>query len=112
MKKTMIIASCILGMSMIAGSLILSREAGSPIRGREENPMMTEKQLSEYLHVSNADLQKIIAEDQTKRVELRRSNGSWDTYSMIPYAAIGETKVFMKDEVDQWVKYRSFHHDP
>ncbi|GGA04074.1 hypothetical protein GCM10008018_57520 [Paenibacillus marchantiophytorum] len=107
MNKSLIIASCILGMSIFSAGWLISHESEND-RGTEVNPIFTENELTEYLHISDHVLQKIISDDQSKRKELV-NKGSWDIYTFLPYATIGETKLFMKEEVDKWLKYQALN---
>jgi hypothetical protein len=104
MNKSLIIASCILGLSIFSAGWFISHESGN-VRSTEVNPIFTENELTDYLHISSSTLKKIISDDQLKRTELL-NKGAWDTYAFLPYATIGGTKLFMKEEVDEWLKYQ------
>lgn len=108
MRGNLLLASCILGVSIVANSFLVARECRH--HTGVESSVLTEGEVSEYLHITVPDLQKIIADDDVKRKELKKSAvGVWDTYRFLPYATVGSTKLFVKQEVDQWIKYRSLH---
>lgn len=53
MKKTILIASCLLGASIFSGTLLGSRECRNHHIPTESNSIFTEKELLAYLHAKS-----------------------------------------------------------
>lgn len=109
MNKSLVVSSCILALSIFLGAVVISHGVRQLQRAEESKSILTEKEVTAYLRITDNDLQKILLDDRAKRQELQKRNGSWDTYMLLPYATIGETKVFLKEEVDKWITYRSLN---
>lgn len=106
MNKSLVVSSCILALS-ISFAAIVTSHSDRQLLGTESDSILTEKEIVAYLHITHNDLQKIMLDDQSKKQEFQKNNGAWDTYMFLPYAIIGETKVFLKEEVYKWLEYHS-----
>lgn len=114
-QVTLLISACVLGISIIISSVVISETStkttgnkvkdSSSIATNTNSNLMTKKQLSQYLQVSQQEIDTIITKDNSEKAQL--GNGVFDTYQFLPYLKIGDQERFLKTEVDKWLKYKS-----
>ena len=110
-QYTNILAALILGISIIVSSFIIrdtfsdkgSGEIHSQPTSHTISDVMTLAQLSEYLQISEKSIQHIINEDSLTKASL----SSYDTYRFIPSFRLDNQTLFLKSEIDEWLKYQS-----
>jgi predicted DNA-binding transcriptional regulator AlpA len=72
--------------------------------------LMTKKQLSQYLQLSEKSIDSIISSDNFKKKEMETSGvSSYDFYQFLPYLKVGNQERFLKTEIDKWLKYKNDH---
>lgn len=103
-----IIGGIIIATSIIIGAYILTDHSTIAASGAE-NPsevknIFTIDDLTEYLSVSTEDIEKMIDEDDTEKASIQGEE--FDTYQYIPHMTISDKELFLKSEIDKWVKYR------
>jgi hypothetical protein len=106
-------SAIILGISLIITALILrdgllsSNETKSNgINYKNEEVistlnLMTIKQLSVYLQISEDSIRSIIYKDDKDKANM----SSYETYAFIPYLKLDNEYRFLKTEIDKWLKY-------
>jgi hypothetical protein len=110
-----LISALILGLSMVISAFVIRDTIPEPTSNRvndlsiapnmntEFPNLMTKKQLSEYLQVSQQAIDTIIKNENEKKAQM----GGYDTYQFLPYLKIDIQERFLKTEVDKWLKYKS-----
>lgn len=110
------ISALILGISVIISASLLNRtdllntnvasfqNASKKIVSVSNGTIMTKKQLSDYLQVSENSIEDIINSDVLQKEKM---GGSYDTYMFLPYLIIDNQKRFLKAEIDKWLKYQN-----
>ncbi|MBP0725814.1 hypothetical protein J5Y03_11595 [Bacillus sp. RG28] len=77
------------------------------IRHKEKsNDLLSQKELLNYLSISEKELNNIIEDDKYEKAKLI-GNGSWETYRFLPYAEVGDQKIFIKSEIKKWLQFQS-----
>ncbi|WP_214484701.1 hypothetical protein [Bacillus sp. SM2101] len=69
----------------------------------EYSDLLTQSELLEYLHISEDELKDIIIADTV----LKRQLTSYDTYRFLPYIEIADKKMFLMNEIKEWLKYQN-----
>ena len=103
---TNIFVALILGVSIIISSFIIRdsfSHKGSVEIQTQPSDVLTLAQLSEYLQISEKSIQNIINEDSLTKASM----SSYDTYRFIPYIRLDNQTLFLKAEIDEWLKYQS-----
>jgi hypothetical protein len=109
-KKLLSISIIILAMSVIFGciwignSLEKSISLQTSISNSTNNVTLTLPQVSEYLDMTEEEVQSII---QTEKKQLDEI-GSFDG-KMFPYFTVNNKQYFYKSEIDEWLKEVSSH---
>jgi hypothetical protein len=70
----------------------------------EPDSILTETELTEIFNVSVNDIEELKAKDNEIKQNL---TGGWDAYRFLPYAEIGNKKIFLKQDVEKWISYQS-----
>ncbi|WP_018757198.1 helix-turn-helix domain-containing protein [Paenibacillus terrigena] len=99
-----IISSFILGISIVISGLIISNSEQKEVRINEKHqkeykPLMTIKETSEYLNLSELQVKTIISSEET----MLRASGSY-TGMMLPIIRIGTDIYISTDELKEWIK--------
>lgn len=103
-----------LGISLIIASLILrdglssyTTKSNDVIFQSEEKVstpnVMTIKQLSLYLQISEGSIESIIYNDDKGKAKM----SSYQTYEFIPYIKLDNEYRFLKKEIDKWLEYKN-----
>ncbi|AZU62392.1 helix-turn-helix domain-containing protein [Neobacillus mesonae] len=113
-QSTYLIGSLILSISILISAFMFSNIYSKSANGVNNSQttttsipdLMTKKQLSEYLQISQKSIDNIILSDDSERAKL----GSYDTYQFIPYLKISNQERFLKAEIDKWLQYKTGNH--
>ena len=100
----------LLAVSIIASAIILSK-AGMEKTSSVEKPaaspssvaIMTLNELADYLSVSEVTIEGIMEEDLAERA----SGDVHDIEKHIPFVELKNKRLFVKSEIDEWLKYKS-----
>lgn len=100
----------LLAVSIIASAIILSK-AGMDQTSSVEKPaaspssgaIMTLNELADYLQVSEETIEGIMEEDLAERA----SGEVRDIEKHIPFVELKNKRIFVKSEIDEWLKYKS-----
>ncbi|ANC78533.1 hypothetical protein ABE65_017685 [Fictibacillus phosphorivorans] len=106
------LSAIILGISLIIASLILrdglsgnTTKSNDYYFQNEETVstlnVMTVKQLSVYLQISEGSIESIIYNDDKDKANM----SSYETYAYIPYIKLDNEYRFLKKEIDKWLEY-------
>ncbi|MBO9128094.1 helix-turn-helix domain-containing protein [Bacillus sp. 165] len=110
------ISALIIGISLIITAFIIrdtlsaTKVSGNASTQRQSvsvPSLMTKKQLSDYLQISEQSIEGMIKQDAFKKTGM---GGSYDTYQFLPYLKINNEYRFLKTEVDEWLKYKNDYH--
>lgn len=113
MKENRLLLVCVLiiSLSIIFGSVWIGNSIRSANEGNNINQsvlslpsnkaLMTQKETSEYLSLSEDKFTALLTSDESER----KSVGSYEPYSFIPFVKIGGVKYFQKEQIDKWVEY-------
>lgn len=95
---------------IIAGSIIFSSYfvSNAIVKNKKtenNNDVLTQQELAEYLSISDKELNEIIKEDTLEKSSI--TNGQWDTYQFIPYINFNDENRFLISEIKKWLEYQS-----
>jgi hypothetical protein len=102
--------SLIIGASILKGAILTSHNGTVTKNSSMQNPstyitnIMTKKQLSDYLLVSEETIDSIMKEDNKQKALI---GDSYDTYMFLPNLKIGNQERFLKTEIDKWLQYQN-----
>jgi predicted DNA-binding transcriptional regulator AlpA len=102
--------SLIIGASILKGTILTNHNGNVTKNSSIQLPsvystnIMTKKQLSEYLQVSEETIDSIMKEDNKQKAAI---GNSYDTYMFLPYLKIGNQERFLKTEIDKWLQYQN-----
>jgi predicted DNA-binding transcriptional regulator AlpA len=108
------ITALILGVSIIIAAFVQKDTISDQQHSGTENfdlrtnanpNLMTKKQLSEYLQISENSVDRIIENDNLKRAQI--GEGVNDTYMFLPYLKIDKQERFLKSEINKWLQYKN-----
>ncbi|MGM7681252.1 Clp protease ClpB [Cytobacillus sp. Hm23] len=95
----------IFSSSIVWSAHIVSNSTQKDTEKEEYDDLLTQSELLEYLHISEDELNEIINEDDGLKVQL----SSYDTYRFLPYLEIGDKRMYLMNEINEWLKYKNDH---
>ncbi|GGB43385.1 Clp protease ClpB [Fictibacillus barbaricus] len=116
MKWSNLLSSLIIGISIVSAAFILKgpiTASLNKIKADEEpiiqlhtvphTELMSIKQLSDYLQISEKSIESIMGQDDFNKSKM----SDYDTYQFIPYLILDDQYKFLKSEIDKWLKYKN-----
>lgn len=113
MKWSNLLSSLIIGISLVSAAFILKgpiiatlnkiKADEEPIHTVPHTELMSIKQLSDYLQISEKSIESIIGQDDFNKSKM----SDYDTYQFIPYFKLDDQYKFLKSEVDKWLMYKN-----
>lgn len=103
-------AILLLAVSIFASAILISK-TGIDQRTSTEKPaiassneaIMTMEELADYLSVSEETIEGIMQEDMMERT----SGEVRDLEKHLPFVQLEDQTIFIKSEIDDWLKYKS-----
>jgi hypothetical protein len=104
MNKLLIIAAAlIIGGSLVISSSIIAKSKTNYSVQMVDDSILTETSVAKMLHITTKELDEIILQDK----EAKKNLGTWEPLHYLPYIEIGNNKLFLKQDIEKWIAYRS-----
>ncbi len=108
-NKLLIISILILSVTIIFGSVWIGNSIKSTNKQTSNHSLssnkalLTVQEVAEYLNIPQDKLKKILYYEEIERQNYTSSI----IYRYLPYIEFDEVKYFMKEHIDEWLKYHS-----
>ena len=104
-------AILLLAVSIFASAILVSKtgvdhqrtSAVKPAIASSNEEVMIMEELADYLSVSEETIEGIMKEDMMERT----SGEVRDLEKHLPFVQLGDQTIFIKSEIDDWLKYKS-----
>ena len=100
----------LLAVSIFASAILISKtgidqrnSAEKPAIASSNEAIMTMEELADYLSVSEETIEGIMQEDMMERT----SGEVRDLEKHLPFVKLEDQTIFIKSEIDDWLKYKS-----
>ena len=115
LKWSNLFSSLIIGISLVSAAFILKGQitASNTVKADKEpiiqlhtvphTELMSIKQLSDYLQISEKSIESIMGQDDFNKSKM----SNYDTYQFIPYFKLDDQYKFLKSDIDKWLKYKN-----
>lgn len=97
----------IISIAMIGSAFIIAHSIEKENTIAEKD-IFTQDELLNYLSITGKELENILENDEKEKKSIQsKDESTWYTYQFLPYLEIENKRLFIKSEVDSWLKYKS-----